>query len=129
MIYRLLADVVVVLHLSFVLFVMLGGFLLARWPKLIYVHVPMAAWGVLIEFGGWICPLTPLENMLRARGGQAGYEGGFIEHYIIPVLYPQALNRNIQYALGMLALAVNAVAYLRFFRHRGRSRPAHRDMS
>jgi len=129
MIYRLLADVVVILHLSFVVFVVLGGFLLTRWPKLIYAHIPVAVWGVLIEFAGWICPLTPLENMLRARGGQAGYEGGFVDHYIIPVLYPQALNRNIQYALGFFVLVVNAVAYMRFFRRRGRMRPAHGDAS
>ena len=118
MIYRILADVVVVVHLGFLLFVLVGGFLLLRWPKLVYAHVPMAAWGVLIEFGGWICPLTPLENALRARGGQAGYEGGFVEHYIIPVLYPHVLTRNIQYALGAFALVVNVVAYLMFIRRR-----------
>ncbi|HEX2721530.1 MAG TPA: DUF2784 domain-containing protein [Gemmatimonadaceae bacterium] len=118
MIYRVLADVVVVLHLGFVLFVVLGGFLLTRWPKLVYAHVPMAAWGVLIEFGGWICPLTPLENSLRARGGEAGYQEGFIEHYILPVLYPHALNRTIQYGLGLFALVVNVIAYIMFARRR-----------
>ena len=129
MIYRLLADLVVILHLSFVFFVVLGGFLLSRWPKLVYAHVPVAVWGALIEFAGWICPLTPLENRLRARGGQAGYEGGVVEHYIIPVLYPQALNRNIQYTLGFFVLAVNIIAYMRFFRRRGRMRQAHSDTS
>lgn len=118
MIYRVLADVVVLLHFSFVLFVVLGGFMLVRWPKLVYAHIPVAAWGVLIEFAGWVCPLTPLENTLRARGGQAGYEGGFVEHYMIPVLYPQALNRHMQYALGIFVLIVNAIAYVRFFRRR-----------
>lgn len=118
MIYRWLADAVVVLHLGFVVFVVLGGFLLRRWPRLIYVHVPVAAWGVLIEFAGWICPLTPLENALRARGGQAGYEGGFIEHYIIPVLYPIGLSRNVQWVLAIVALTVNVIAYSFFLRRR-----------
>lgn len=117
MIYGLLADVVVVLHVTFVLFVVLGGFLLLRWPKLIYVHVPMAVWGVLIEFVGWVCPLTPLENWLRMRGGQAGYQEGFIEHYVLPVLYPHALTRNVQITLGMLVLGINVIAYILFFRH------------
>ncbi len=118
MIYRWLADAVVVLHLGFVVFVMLGGFLLRRWPKLIYAHVPAAVWGVLIEFAGWTCPLTPLENSFRARGGQAGYSGGFIDHYIIPILYPAGLSRNIQWLLGVLALGVNVLAYILFMRRR-----------
>lgn len=116
MIFRWLADAVVVVHLAFVLFVVLGGFLLRRWPKLIFAHAPAAVWGVLIEFAGWICPLTPLENTLRARGGQAGYEGGFIEHYVIPVLYPAALSRQTQWVLGVLALGVNVIAYFLAFR-------------
>ena len=120
MIYRWLADAVVVVHVCFVIFVVVGGFLLRRWPKLIYVHLPAAIWGVLIEFAGWICPLTPLENSLRARGGQAGYEGGFIEHYILPVLYPGGLSRNIQLVLGLFALVMNAVAYTLYFRSRRR---------
>jgi len=118
MIYRWLADAVVVLHLGFVVFVMLGGFLLRRWPKLIYAHLPAAVWGVLIEFAGWTCPLTPLENTFRARGGEAGYDGGFIDYYIIPVLYPAGLSRNIQWLLGVLALGVNVVAYILFMRRR-----------
>jgi len=117
MIYRLLADLVVITHLGFVLFVVLGGFLLRRWPRLIYAHVPAAVWGVLIEFAGWVCPLTPLENSLRARGGQARYEGDFIEHYIIPVLYPHGIHRSTQVALGLGAFAVNAIAYFLYFRH------------
>lgn len=118
MIYRWLADAVVVLHLGFVVFVMLGGFLLRRWPKLIYAHVPAAVWGVLIEFAGWTCPLTPLENAFRARGGEAGYAGGFVDHYIIPVLYPAGLSRSIQWMLGVLVLGVNVVAYILFMRRR-----------
>lgn len=118
MIYRWLADAVVVLHLGFVVFVVLGGFLLRRWPKLIYAHLPAAVWGVLIEFAGWTCPLTPLENSFRARGGEAGYAGGFVDHYIIPVLYPAGLSRNIQWVLGVLALGVNVLAYILFMRRR-----------
>lgn len=120
MIYRWLADAVVVLHLGFVVFVVLGGFLLHRWPKLVYLHLPAAAWGVMIEFAGWICPLTPLEHALRARGGEMGYEGGFIDHYIIPILYPAGLSRNTQWVLGIFALAVNSVAYFLLMRRRKR---------
>ncbi|MGI9043817.1 MAG: DUF2784 domain-containing protein [Gemmatimonadaceae bacterium] len=123
MIYRILADAVLVLHLAFVAFVVLGGFLLRRWPKLIYAHVPVAIWGVLIEFAGWICPLTPLENSLRHRGGQAGYEGGFIDNYIMPILYPIGLTRNTQYALGIFALLINVAAYALYFRSRRNSQP------
>jgi hypothetical protein len=118
MIYRLLADLVVVIHAGFVLFVVLGGFLLRRWPKLIYAHVPAAIWGVMIEFAGWVCPLTPLENYFRELGGEATYEGSFIERYILPVLYPHELDRNTQLLLGVLALAVNVAAYFLYFRHR-----------
>ena len=118
MIYRLLADIVVVIHLGFVVFVVLGGFLLRRWPKLVWVHLPAAAWGVMIEFAGWICPLTPLENEFRERGGQAGYEGGFIDHYLLPLLYPGALTRSVQLSLGVLALGINVLAYWLFLRRR-----------
>jgi hypothetical protein len=118
MIYRLLADLVVVVHVCFVLFVILGGFLLRRWPKLVYAHIPAAIWGVLIEFGGWICPLTPLENSLRVRGGGQGYQGDFIDHYVLPVLYPHGLNKNIQLVLGVFALAVNVLAYAVYVRSR-----------
>lgn len=118
MIYRVLADAVVLFHFSFVLFVILGGFLLRRWPRLVYLHVPIAVWGVLIEFAGWICPLTPLENHLRRLGGEAGYTGGFIDHYIIPVLYPGGLTRTLQYVLGIFALLINILAYVLYFRRR-----------
>ena len=94
MIYRALADLVLVVHLGFVLFVVLGGLLVVRWPWLAWLHVPAAVWGVLIEFMGWICPLTPLENSFRVAGGGAGYSGGFIEHYIRPILYPAGLTRR-----------------------------------
>ena len=111
MIYRALADLVLVVHLAFVLFVVLGGLLVLRWPRTAWFHIPAAIWGVLIEFTGWICPLTPLENSLRTRGGEAGYNGGFIEHYIQPLLYPAGLTRSTQVVLGSLALALNLTAY------------------
>ena len=111
MIYRALADLVLVVHLTFVLFVVLGGLLVLRWPRAAWFHVPAAIWGVLIEYTGWICPLTPLENSFRARGGEAGYSGGFIEHYIQPLLYPAGLTRGTQIVLGSFVLLLNLSAY------------------
>ena len=111
MIYRALADLVLVVHLAFVLFVVLGGLLVLRWPRVALLHVPAAIWGVLIEYTGWICPLTPLENSLRRSGGEAGYSGGFIQHYIQPLLYPAGLTRGTQIVLGSIALLVNLTAY------------------
>lgn len=119
MLYRALADTLVVLHLGFVLFAVAGGLLVLKWRRVMWVHLPAAAWGVLIEFAAWICPLTPLENWLRAEAGDAGYADGFIEHYLLPVLYPAGLSRNVQIALGLLTLAVNVAVYSYvFWRHR-----------
>jgi hypothetical protein len=87
MLARIAADVVVVAHLVFILFVVLGGWIALRWPKIAWIHIPAAIWGALIEFAGWICPLTPLENWLREASGETGYKGGFIEHYIVPIVY------------------------------------------
>ena len=120
MIYRWLADLTVLFHGAFVAFVILGGFLALRWRRVIWLHVPAAAWGVLIEFGGWICPLTPLENMLRHRAGDAGYSGGFVEHYVVRALYPSGLTRSVQWILGGLALAINVLAYSLVIRRRRR---------
>ena len=111
MIYRALADLVLVVHLTFVLFVVLGGLLVLRWPRAAWLHIPAAIWGVLIEYTGWICPLTPLENSFRTRGGEMGYSGGFIEHYIQPVLYPAGLTRGTQIVLGSFVLLLNLGAY------------------
>lgn len=111
MAYRLLADAVVILHLAFVLFVVLGGVAVLQWPRLAWLHVPAAAWGALIEFAGWICPLTPLENFLRERGGEAGYSGGFVDHYITAIIYPHGLTRTMQLGIGALVLAINALVY------------------
>jgi hypothetical protein len=107
----LIADLLVLLHLLFVAFVMAGGFLLLRWPKLAWLHLPSALWGAYIEFSGGICPLTPLENRLREQGGGSAYSGGFVEHYLLPILYPAALTTEVQQALGWTVLMVNGVAY------------------
>jgi hypothetical protein len=115
---RFLADMVVGVHFLFVLFVVLGGLLVLRWPRVAYLHLPAAIWGALIELAGWICPLTPLENWLRRQAGGAGYSGDFIDHYILPVLYPSSLTRSIQLMLGFLVLAVNLGIYAYVF-HRG----------
>lgn len=111
MLYHWLATAVVVVHAMFVAFVVVGGFLALRWRWIPWIHVLAAVWGTLIELAGWICPLTPLENSLRARAGETGYAGGFIEHYILRTLYPEGLTRNIQIALAGVVLVVNAIAY------------------
>lgn len=107
----LLADAVVVLHLAFIAFATLGGFLIWRWRRAIFVHVPALAWAAYIGVTGNLCPLTPLENQLRERAGEAGYSGGFIEHYILPVLYPIGLTRQTQWILAAILVAINLVAY------------------
>ena len=109
--YRLLANAVVSIHALFILFVVLGGFLAWRRRWIAAVHIPCAIWGVLIEYRGWMCPLTPVENALRAKAGQQGYSGGFIEHYLMPTIYPSGLTPRVQALLGTFVLVVNAVAY------------------
>jgi hypothetical protein len=109
--YRAAADAVLLLHLAFVLFVVLGGFLVLRRPKLAWLHVPAALWGALIEFVGWICPLTPLEVALRQAAGSAGYSGDFLEHYLVAVMYPEGLTREVQFALGAVVVVLNAAIY------------------
>jgi Protein of Unknown function (DUF2784) len=111
MLFRALADGVLVLHLAFIVFVVVGGFLVLRWPKLVWLHLPAVVWGAWIEFSGRICPLTPLENSLRQRGGEAGYSGGFIDHYITALLYPDGLTRNVQFAIGGFVLLLNLCIY------------------
>jgi hypothetical protein len=110
-IYHMAADFIVVLHFLFVFFVVLGG-LVGLWkPKLLWLHLPALIWGVLVEFTGWICPLTPLENLLRQKGGGIGYGGGFIEHLIMPILYPAGLTRHIQILLGSAVILINLIIY------------------
>src|SRR6185437_6906980 len=99
MIFRLLADAVVLFHAAYVVFVVVGGFLVLRWHWVAWLHIPAATWGALIEFGGWICPLTPLENHLRTRAGEAGYAGGFIQHYVLRALYPTGLTPGVRWTL------------------------------
>ena len=111
MIYHLLADLVLCLHLLFVVFAMLGALLLIRWPRMMWVHLPTVVWSAWIEFSGKICPLTPLENGLRIRGGGEGYAGDFVGHYILGLLYPDGLTRQIQIILGALVLGINLVIY------------------
>jgi len=125
LIYRLVADLIVLVHLAFVVFAVAGAVLVLRWRWLIWVHVPAVVWAALIEFAGWICPLTPLENRLRILSGGAGYRGGFIEHYVLPILYPSGLTRGVQIFLGSAVVVINVGIYswlvIRALRARGRS--------
>ena len=112
-VYLLLADAVVLTHLAFVLFAVLGGFLALRWRRVMVIHWVAVLWAAMVEFSGWICPLTPLENWLRQQGGGAGYRSDFIAHYIVPVLYPAGLTRELQIVLGILVIVVNLGIYWR----------------
>lgn len=114
--YGLLADAVLLLHLCFVAFVLAGGLLALRWPRLAWIHLPCAAWGAFVELAGWICPLTPLENRLRQAAGEAGFEGGFVEHYVMPLLYPGNLTREMQIILGLLVIGLNVLIYAAVWR-------------
>ena len=116
--YALFANLVVGLHLAFVAFVVLGGVLALRWPRVAWAHVPCALWGATVELMGWICPLTPLENELRRRAGEGAYGTSFLEHYVIPLLYPGALTRGIQLALGVGVVLLNAAVYTAVWRRR-----------
>ena len=111
MIWGVLADLVVALHFLFIVFMALGGLLTLRWRRFPWVHLPAAAWGVMLELGGWVCPLTPLEMRLRRAGGGAGYDGGFVEHYLLPLIYPSELTREIQVALGLALITANMLVY------------------
>jgi hypothetical protein len=116
LVHRILADLVAVFHLAFIIFVVLGALLLLRWPKMMWVHLPAAIWGVAIEFAGWFCPLTKLENWLLRRAGEEGYIGGFMAHYIFAVIYPSGLTRGIEVALGVVVLALNVGLYVKVLR-------------
>ncbi|HLB36987.1 MAG TPA: DUF2784 domain-containing protein [Gemmatimonadales bacterium] len=118
MLYRLAADLLVVLHLAFVVFVVLGGFFALRWRQIAWAHVPAALWGAIIEFMGWVCPLTPLENHFRRLAGEGGYHGGFIEHYVIPALYPADYTLGLRIALGVMVVVLNGIAYWLYFSRR-----------
>jgi len=122
--YRALADAVVLTHLAFVLFVVLGGILVLRWPRVAWLHLPAASWGVVVEWANWGCPLTPLENWLHARAGDASYAGGFVDRYLVPLLYPATLTRAVQLALGAVVLVANVCVYTRLFARAGVPPPA-----
>lgn len=122
MIYHGLANGVLILHFGFIVFVVLGGLLVLRRPRLAWAHVPAVLWGVFTEYAGVVCPLTPLENALRRLGGEAGYQGGFIEHYLMAAIYPEGLTRAAQIALGTFVLLVNLAVYWRLALIRRRSR-------
>ena len=115
---RLLADLVVLAHFAFILFVFAGGFLVLRWRRVAWIHLPAAAWGTLVEIEGWICPLTPLENRFRERAGQAPYEGDFVTRHLLPVIYPEGLTPRLQVALAAAVVLVNAAVYAAVWRRR-----------
>ena len=122
MVYSFLADLVVVVHLLFVGFVGFGGFMAFRWPRLVWLHVPVFLYGAAISFFGWVCPLTPLENSLRASAAEAGYSGRFVAHYLLPLIYPEqlfgAFPKGGFIAIGVLVLALNGLIYWRLWRRR-----------
>lgn len=121
MVFRYLADALVVFHLVFVAFVLFGALLVAWRRWIIWLHLPAIVWGALVEINAWICPLTPWEQHLRRAAGQSGYEGGFVEHYLLPILYPPGLEPRIQLALGVVVIILNAVLYgWILWRHRTR---------
>ncbi len=111
MLYLLLADLVMAAHFGFVVFVLFGGLLVLRYPGLLPLHLVALSWGVVVQWANWICPLTPLENLLRQRGGEAGYGGGFIEHLLMPLLYPENLTVELRHALALLLILVNLGVY------------------
>jgi hypothetical protein len=121
-IFRIAADITMIIHLLFILFVLLGGLLVFRWRWMIFAHLPCVTWAVLLEFYGWICPLTPLEKQLRLAANQDGYSGGFVEHYLLAIIYPSGLTPQIQMIIGGLIIAINLVIYallgLRYLSHK-----------
>ena len=126
MLYRTLADVAVGVHLAFILFVLLGGLLVFRWPRAAWAHVPVFLWGALIEFGGWVCPLTYVENHFRLKGAAEGYATSFVEHYLVPLIYPDLLfpggfPRSGFIAIGVFVLALNGAIYWRAWKRRRRA--------
>ena len=116
MLYRIAADALVLLHLAFILFAVFGGLLVLKSPALKWLHLPAALWGALIELGGWECPLTRWENLLRGRAGGAGYGGGFVDHYVVRAIYPSGLTRSIELALATTVVTINIVIYV-YIRH------------
>ena len=116
MLFKLAANFFALFHLAFILFVLFGGLLLLKWPRVVWIHVPAAVWGALIEFASWECPLTRWENLMLRRAGQAGYSEGFMAHYVFHLIYPDGLTRWLEIAIGLFVLAVNITVYARVFR-------------
>ena len=127
MLARILADAIVVAHLAFIAFVLVGGAWVLLRPRVAWVHLPAVAWVAYAELSATICPLTPLENVLRRRAGDAGYDGGFVEHYVIPVIYPAGLTPDIQWTLGAVVIAVNLAVYAIAWRRRSENETSGRD--
>ena len=125
--YRMLADAVVLLHLAFILFVLLGGLLVRWWPRMAWLHLPAAAWGAAVEYGGWICPLTPLEQRLRSEERAAGSTPDFIGEYALPLIYPTWLTHDVQVVLGTVVVIVNLVVYGWLLRRRFSNANPHRS--
>jgi len=121
MLYRLGAEAVLLLHLGFIAFALLGGLLAARWRWIVWLHLPAAAWGFFVEISGRVCPLTDAENFLRVQAGQSGYAESFLEHYLLAVIYPEGLTRGIQWGLALLVVGVNVAVYGWLLRRRVRS--------
>ena len=109
--YSLLAYLALIVHLGFVIFVLCGGLLVLRWPRIVWLHLPAATWGAVVELTGWICPLTPLENWLREQDGETPYSSDFVAQYLLPVLYPGDLTRGLQLLLGIGVIVLNAAVY------------------
>jgi len=128
MLAHLAADAVLIAHLAFIVFALIGGVLVWRWPKLAWLHVPALAWAIFVEASGRICPLTPLENHFRIASGEAGYGGDFVAHYLLRLIYPEGLTRAVQVALALVVVAVNVAAYSRWLlrKHDGTQRSAMR---
>ena len=122
MFHRFAADAVLILHLAFILFVIAGAVLVMRWPAVVWLHLPAAAWGTFVEVTGRICPLTTLENTLRRRAGLEGYAESFVEHYLVPVIYPAGLTRDIQWWLAGIVVIVNVALYFHILRNRRKTR-------
>lgn len=116
----LLAELLVLVHFAFILFVLFGGLLLLKWPRLAWLHLPAVIWGVVVEAMGWICPLTPLEIRFRLQAGQEGYSGDFLAHYLMPIIYPAGLNLEFQQVLAGFVIILNVVIYFFLFKKRGK---------
>lgn len=117
MIWLWLSNLIVIIHGLFILFVIFGGLLVLRWPRLIWLHLPAVSWGVVVELKGWICPLTPWENYFRQQAGKEVYTGDFIGEYLLPLIYPHELTREMQYFFGAVVFLINLLVYIWIWRH------------